>query len=228
MNAVTPPSGGEKSNVGNELRRMGEKPAAEDFKPVQIVHGRLLLLPQEASTTARQPQRMIFGVRLKYGPAKSVISAEEVHAFAQDVADGKDPLAGDFKHFFAPSPYDIGVASQCWIVLELEKEWTNWQFETGAFAVTTKKDYQSDNHTLRCAYPRKHPNGSDKPADAAIPADGCRVAYFGVAKRGYPESQFINIHTEFLQEAPSGTEQHRLRVIFDPDVPNTGPDAIPP
>lgn len=221
---LTPASGSD-----NQLRRMGEKPSNEPFKPMQIVHARLLLVPVEANPTARVAQQMTFGMKLDYGRDDIEVTPEAVHQYARDVADGKIVMLSP-KGAPAPSPFDISVASQCWVVLELEKEWTNWQFERDAFVVTTKADYGSDNHTLRYVFPTGHAHASDPPADVPIPDDGCRVVYFGVARRGFPESQFVNIHTEFLQDNPKNPSgpKHRLRVIFDPDVPNSGPDAIPP
>lgn len=114
-----------------------------------------------------------------------------------------------------PSQYDMAVREPCYVVVELDPDRTNWQFENGIAALTTKDDPTEDNWGLIHAYA----NGKHSAGKAT--RDGCRVIYFGVAQRTGWQSSFVNLHTEFLQAST------RLKVIIDPDVPNEGPDIFP-
>ena len=135
-----------------------------------------------------------------------------INKYVQDIASG-NKVAMSFVNP-PPSPFDMIVSDPCFIVVELAPDVKNWQFETGTAALTTKDTATEDNWGLVHAY-------ADGRHSAGIATrDGCRVIYFGVAKRGAYQSSFVNLHTEFLQ-LPK-----RLRVIFDPDVPNDG-DPFP-
>ena len=62
------------------------------------------------------------------------------------------------------------------------------------------------------------------PQPGPIPGDGCKVVYFCVGRRDYPNGHhYTNLLIEFVR----ASDGRRFKVIFDPDVPNLGGSHIP-
>jgi len=134
----------------------------------------------------------------------------------------------------APSPLDIPVTGQCWLLIRLDPIILNWQFAKKKVPVTLKhEDLQGDNIHLRHVYandPVDHPGH-----EGVVENDGCKAVFFGVVSRKQNNgtqpidlgSCYINLNVEFLQTV-DGVEK-RLQLIIDPDVPNDGGNgAFPP
>lgn len=199
---------------------------SKPFVAKRLVHAQLVI--------KSQPPRLLFQIAIKRSEYRDAgISASEALVYALDVADSPVPaepsivIPGPPRFQDVPSQWDITVNEQSWVVIELDPLWPDWQFQTGFVALTAKASRIGQNHRLRHVYPSNHGTVPPGAEQSDIPYDGCRVAYFGVAERLRPPlnqiaSQFVNFHTEFIEGGK------RLQVIFDPDVPNGGPDAIPP
>lgn len=134
-----------------------------------------------------------------------------------------------------PSPLDMTVASQCWLVIELDKT-INWSFARNARACTSKHadpDHGGGKkgHNLWLRHVYKNGDTLEKTTEGDVGKDGCRVLFFGVAHRGYADKgttphHYFNLKIEFFQ-----AEEGRLLllpVVLDPDVGNDGHDEIPP
>ncbi|MEO8114894.1 MAG: nucleotide synthetase [Phenylobacterium sp.] len=214
-----------------------------DFKAKKIVHARLRILRGYRKQLRFSVRTMVVAElsQAEIDAGKEIPEADAA-AYAQKVADGE---VGLFDAYFLevkaakakpdPTPYDIGVTKQSWVIVELDPATTNWQFGKNNLAITTKEKKPGHNFGLKHVYPSSR--GADYPADqrpnpicvGTVKGDQCKVAYFGVARRIKDESQGFNFHTDFLQPARYGSSTiHRMLVIFDPDVGNTGGFPIPP
>lgn len=209
----------------------GEIPnSVGDFKPQEIVHAILTI-------DASQPSNLVFKtVRPKDDPPPlktndgqpAPPNAETIETYAQRIASGHGVAFGTRD---APSPYDIPVDRQCWVLLQLDPRIHNWQFTKDELGCTTKAAANKRNCGLRHVYANKMGAPGEVVTD-----DGCQVLYFGVVRRGKnckppipgkPPGELFNFHIEFLQTDGDGTK--RLRVIFDPDIKNDSDNnTIPP
>lgn len=193
-----------------------------EFQPQEIVHVILTVDRNKLSANPKDPMVLAFMIK-KPLPGPPPISAgdeDKVRTYAELRASM--PLIG-VNLTPAPSPFDITVGRQCWVVVELDEKIENWQFATGERGVTTK--VESDRN---CSLRHVYANGAEQ-AGARIPRDGCRVLYFGVVAREAANTphcgELFNFHTEFLVEEPDEQGQlvkKRLNVIFDPDIKNEG------
>ena len=209
----------------------GEIPnTAPDFKPREIVHAIL-------TVDASQPGNLLFrAVKPKDDPPPlRTDDGQNAAAGAETIEDYAQRIAGQQGAIFAiqdaPSPYDIIVKQQCWVLLQLDPRITNWQFTKDEPGCTTKSAANKRNCGLRHVYADK----IGAPGEV-VTADGCQVLYFGVVRRGKnckppvsgkPPGEMFNFHIEFLQT--DGGETKRLPVIFDPDIKNdSDTNTIPP
>ncbi|MET0273021.1 MAG: nucleotide synthetase [Phenylobacterium sp.] len=178
----------------------------ESWNPIGIAH---FLLGFEANKTTGRAE---FYAK----PVWNTYEAKDVDQYAQYVLDGSRG-----KLEITKTPFDIGVENQTFIMLELAPE-INWQFARGEYGCTTKGEPTTDNFGLWHIHRKYVERGP-------ISRDGCRLVYFGLARRKGYEGQAFNLHVEFLQDDPDDvSEPKRLPVIFDPDVGNNGGFPIPP
>ncbi|WP_421738115.1 nucleotide synthetase [Caulobacter sp.] len=198
------------SSFRNEFAAMPRDSApADKFNPQSILH---VLLKIDTSAAPR----------LRFVALPSVVPDPpgEIESYAKKVAA---TVAFHSQSTLLPSPFDVLVTQQCWLMVELDRS-ANWQFTEGELGCTTKGKTSTNNFGLRHAYA----DGTLGELDEPVTKPGCRVVYFGVARRaagrpgpGNPGSEFMNFHVQFL--ADNG---ERLSVIFDPDIKNEGP-SIP-
>lgn len=127
-----------------------------------------------------------------------------------------------------PSPLDIDVDRQCWLLIQLDPS-KNWQFTVDQVPCTLKEeDLYGNNIYLRHVY-----QDSKTGEKGAVKRDGCKTIFFGVVQRGgendcekpEPGRCGINLNVEFIQDDGSITK--KLKLIIDPDVPNDGGTTIP-
>lgn len=204
----------------NRFEQLAEKPS-KPFHPRQIVHARLKVRSECKGA-------LEFWMDRREGEEQPEDIPESVlQAYARRVANGEIRIFGADEEP-PETPFDLKVGRQCWIVLELDPDLKNWQFGRGFVGCTTKGKHKGDNFRLRHVYPDED-GASVEPVKGRIRKDGCRVVYFGLARRGRRQSQYFNLHTEFLQAAEDDAKKlHRMVVIFDPDVGNNGGFPIPP
>lgn len=192
---------------GNEFGELPEQPSAP-FNPQQIFHAKLRILRRYKDT-------LRFGLSIV---PTSTVNVAKIEQYAMDVA-GQEGLIPSGRP--PKTPYDIGLDRQSWVLVELDSELKNWQFTPGFVGCTTKDAANGDDFGLRHVYPTSVEPGP-------IARDGCRVLFFGMAKRKKGASRYFNLHVEFLQKNPNDpANPHRLQVIFDPDVKNEGGFDVP-
>jgi hypothetical protein len=136
--------------------------------------------------------------------------------------------------FVVPSPLDIDVKKQCWVVVQLSGKIDNWQFMKGDLGCTTKSPGNDRNIKLRHIYNDKIDPIGD--VGGIVRDEKCKILCFGVRRRGRlnstdpqnPGRDAFNFHIEFLPEK-GDDKKKRLKVIFDPDVKNDSDNnPIPP
>jgi hypothetical protein len=208
---------------GNEFGKIPNRDHLDYFKPKKIVH----MVIQA---------RFVNGTDLEFyihphPKSPPVISGEDTIV---DYADCMAKVDVDFLEEIVPSPLDIKVKEQCWVVVQLGASIRNFQFMPGGFGCSTKAIENKRNVDLVHAY-----KDVDKPigkAGEAVSGDGCRLLYFGVRKRGLkssvdpanPGSDGFNFHIEIVHKRGTNLEM-RLPLIFDPDVKNdSDTNPIPP
>ncbi|KQZ06143.1 hypothetical protein ASD21_00425 [Caulobacter sp. Root1455] len=197
-----------------------------NFIPKSIVHVILTVDRTKLATDPQLAMNLAFTVQAPAPTTPTMGAGDETevekYALARAGFQAVDLLTTP-----APSPFDIDVREQCWVVVELDSKIHGWQFAKHERGATTKGE-SDRNCYLRHVYAK----GVEAPGER-IPRDGCRVLYFGVVARDVfdpkkdpnPGSEAFNFHTEFLMEEndPNGVKiKKRLNVIFDPDVKNDG------
>jgi hypothetical protein len=165
-------------------------------QPVGIIHYRLLIDPTRDNDLVFTCKK----VQVSNKPG-------DIETLAQAVAGGH-PMFPEERD--GASPYDMAAKRPCWIIVELDPTKKGWQFDSSEKAISFKAGAAVKLYGL------KHVRPGEKPSEPS-PGEGCRVVYFGVANRDASGSA-INLHTEFVQG------DKRLKIIIDPDVPNTGDD----
>lgn len=129
--------------------------------------------------------------------------------------------SAEFAGIAPANAFEIRVKDPCYMVLELDKAYPNWQFDTTEEGITTKGDYAFKNTNLI------HVGKDNKPiSDQDLPTyDGCQFLYFRVVSRkdsalsmGAKDHQQYNLHVVFSAGGYS------LKTIFDPDIKNDGGD----
>ncbi len=120
------------------------------------------------------------------------------------------------------SPYDIDVTRQCWVIFELGREVPNWRFYGPG--LTKKAKPQGWEFGLKYVLA----DGTIDKGEIPDAAD-CKLLAMAVARRDAKDHQYFNLHVEFVQGAGTTSDPiKRLKVIFDPDVGNTGGFFPPP
>lgn len=159
------------------------------------------------------------------GPAR----LDEVLELGRQLAQsGSDP------HGLQPSPLDMPVCKQCWVIVELDQE-INWRFSPGRPAITSKgEEYthaKTKGHNLWLRH--VHLDGRDLPHvdPAAVGPNRCRIAFFAVSHRGHKDfgtdpHHYVNLKVDFFQPGKDGVELV-LPCVLDPDVGNEGQQEIP-
>ncbi|MET0273022.1 MAG: nucleotide synthetase [Phenylobacterium sp.] len=209
----------------NDFVPLDDRPGVA-FKAKRIVHARMRI-------HRNVHKQLKFSVKMVTVATGEDIPESDAQAYARKVADGLAPfipLAGLARGPRpGPSPYDIAIERQSWVIVELDPWLDNWQFGKDYLGITTKVAKSGDNFGLQHVYPSKPDGTPGTIAHGNIKDEKCKVAYFGVARRAKGESQYFNLHTDFLQPArPGSRSMHRMIVIFDPDVGNNGGFPIPP
>lgn len=188
-----------------------------EFEPKSIVH---YMLDIEADNGAAGLELTFQAKKITQG----VPGPEKITGYAAEIAKSR----GGPPSQALPSPYDMEIGEQCWLLIQLNPLVKDWHFLPGGVGATTKAKENSRNCQLHHVYP----DGKVKGPGEALVDDGCKVLYFGVVKRGpksnapsdNPPGDLFNFHVEFLQEGG----KKRLKVIFDPDVKNNSENPIPP
>ena len=123
-----------------------------------------------------------------------------------------------------PTPYDIPVRQQCFVILELDRK-LKWQFAKGSSGITTKDFHGTDNFGMTFL---KNKLGSsvlqfsDPLTEPLITIDDCKLIYFRVGRRR-GDNQLLNFHIEFEW----GDDRKFIQLIFDPSLPNDGGASFP-
>jgi hypothetical protein len=194
------------------------KPAR--FVPLEIIHAILSVDRTKLSNNSKDRMELAFTVMKPERPPPSISPGDESKVIEYAKLRASMPLI-EISTKSVPSPFDIIITKQCWVVIEIDSKIENWQFAKENHGVTTKFDSGRD------CYLRHVEGGDVQSAGEYIKGDGCRVLYFGVFSRdgkGAPDaSELFNFHTEFLtRDIANGEITKRLNVIFDPDIKNEG------
>ncbi len=121
-----------------------------------------------------------------------------------------------------PTPYDIPVKKQGYVVLELEDD-TNWCFMRGELGVTTKEYYSDSSFGVRFV---DEAGGLTGLGDRA-PQKRSRILFFAVAERKAQTAYGFNFKIEFFWPPNGSTILYHLPTIFDPNIPDNGSGGIP-
>lgn len=210
------------------------------FNPKRIIHVRLSLdTPVINGLTV---------LKFKSYPQEYKIPAGDpfaaVEKFARDLedtCDGVDLSAGGIKSLWkgltpAINPYDITLTEpyvrgeQGFVVLQLDP-CINWCFTRGEWGVTTKDFYSDDNFGVQFVDIDGVRSDGSLRAPLQRPS---RILYFAFARRTHDTKQSFNFHIEFFWDGevmnPDGTtsmKEHKIPMIFDPDIPSAGGGSIP-
>lgn len=199
------------------------KPAR--FEPLEIIHVILSVDRKKLSNNPKDRMELAFTIMKPERPPPYMSPGDESKVVEYALQRASMPLV-EISTVPVPSPFDIIITKQCWVVIEIDDKIENWQFAKCHHGVTTKFDSRRD------CYLRHIEGGDVKAAGEDIKSDGCRVLYFGVFARDgngtLGASELFNFHTEFLtRNDANGEITKRLNVIFDPDIKNEG-SPIPP
>lgn len=170
-------------------------------------------------TKTRAPQGHT-GFGQPFDPASPLSKEEQVRAFIKEtIGDGLDydELTGQG---IVPTPYDIPVKKQCFIILELDRK-LKWRFTKGSPGVTTQEFHGADNFGLVWRKGAAAGQFSDPAREPTITVDDCKVLYFRVGRRR-TDVQKLNFHIEF-EWAPG----KYIPLIFDPSIPDNGGASFP-
>jgi len=195
------------------LVKLKKKPATTRFTALEIIYCQLDF--DEIDNGGVKEFEII---STKY---QSAIPSGGIEAFAKAIAKQKPTGTSLVIQPTVPppggKPIDIGVAKQCYVVLELRRP-ANWQFGT-LCSITTDGDFHPNNCDLNLVdgdgniYEEKWPNG-------------CRVAYFSMIERTSYEPQKFNFHVDMVRgDLDNGG--YAIGIIIDPDIRNTGSPVIP-
>jgi len=116
--------------------------------------------------------------------------------------------------------YDMQVVEPCIIVLELDGD-VNWNFTPGDPGVSSKSKANPEEDYGVYFYTDDF--GVVGPDQAA--PESCRVLYWHVASRPAQLARQFNLHIDLWEDI--GGTIHRMPIIFDPNVPDTGGAAFP-
>jgi hypothetical protein len=198
------------------------------FQPALILHKMLTVKAVDPTDVSH----------LEFGAIDvGVPTGMTIEKLASEVARADKPP----NTMIGPTPFDIEVKRPAWVLLQLDPR-VNWSFLAGSSGISTDRDYTHNaplqqEQQQQLASPVSARQFGDNfgvtfvpkvgnptlPGPGAVCPGGCRVLYFGVARRHPPTmQQKFNIFVEFIQ----GT--HRLPTIFDPDVGNNGGSVYPP
>lgn len=188
-----------------------EAPCA-NFQAKEIVHARLTLKwPLIDPANPLAPQDLTFAM----DRVENRADPGEIESYAKGVATAQAAAPPPVRS----GPWDVGVTSQCYLLFELDRVVRNWRF-IGPGLDSKGAGNGSYDFGMRWF----DSTGGSHPATEEIETrHACRVLYLAVGERRYPGTHGVNIWVEF--DHGSGL---KLPVIFDPDIPNDGPDAIPP
>lgn len=152
---------------------------------------------------------LTFGVshldRILGDPVTEAQARDKAIEVADPSFDPGEPIA-------RPTPWDIPVCQQSYLVLVLHPRIRNWAF-WGA-GVHSKGD--ADAYDFN---PQWLETGGKKPKDRPIRQDERpRVLYFSVGRRGAYAPHNIDLYVKIFDT----NSDREMPLIFDPDVPNTG------
>jgi hypothetical protein len=200
-----------------------------DFKPTALVHAILMIDWNTISPGNSSELRFQVGKPDPVTqPPPASYALADMKKYAQSVADAQG-LVGNV---IDPSPYDIPVDQQCWILIELRSDLKNWHFVPDGYGCTTK--VKPKGKARNCALHHVYKGQPMGDPGEVVRDDLCGVLFFGVVRRGgkgstdpdNPSADAFNIHVEFKQTDKDPTTKKditkRLKVIFDPDVKNDG------
>ncbi|WP_334165079.1 nucleotide synthetase [Phenylobacterium sp.] len=195
----------------NGQHRLPRRPPS-DWTPKYILYSQYTFLAE--------------GGELRFQSTTWAVKQTNVHRFIHDLATSGPSMLGD-PLVYRPgvTPLDVFVEDPCWMVIELDKA-KDWQFRVGGPALTAKQDYGDDNWGLKHVPPEVKLNELGELellSDHGPGIDECRIAFFGVVRRGAYEHQQFNVHIQLGQ----GGYARRLEIMIDPDFPDIG-GGFPP
>lgn len=188
------------------------KTSAVAFSPRLLVH-RVL-------TVAAGPGGLAFDSRALDKPIDPGFDIEAyVRALAGKASSGGHPPKPPIDGGSLQTPFDIEVAEQCYVVLELDLA-VNWRFREGSMGVSTKLDFGDSNFGLAFIDEAGGVHRDKVPAD-------CRLAWLSVAERRPPSRQGFNLDMAFQFASANPAITLALPTLFDPDIPSSGGSNFP-
>ena len=171
-----------------------------------------------------EPKEIILAVlSMKWEPGEDLrfgishlehIDGDNVVAEAVRVADPRWTPPAPFGR---PTPWDIPVRQQCYVLAVLDPKIRNWSF-WGEGIESKGADHAYDFEPFWLE------PGDKAPRSGAIPEQSrCRVLYFAIGRRGAKASHGVNYFVKIRD--PDGVRE--MPLIFDPDVPNEGNGIFP-
>lgn len=208
------------TDKGNSLLDFnGATAAGESFNPASIVHCRYFF--KAAAADANGNIVIKFGKEIK----TYAMTGRTVEGFVKNLlrnpSQNGDTITNPPEVWKVDqTPFDFGVAEQCFVVIELEQN-NNWMFSQTSIAIDRKEsnNFDNDNRDLKHVHPTSG-LGSDTPIDKAE----CRIVYFSVLRRDDKGPRMFKFNVRFI-DRPAGTASE---IIIDPDIPNTGASPFPP
>jgi hypothetical protein len=223
---------------GNVFDPIYDQYDASRWDPVGIAHYQLIIdknVPEKLEFATKEISNSVPPTSIldyAYIIANKTMTAEEKIEAVSKLENPEKMFIGGSRDetslsYRINSPYNMPVLNQCWLLLELDPSVKNWQFEKGYHSVTSKHVADKYDFSLVDVYSgnASHADGVVGGQRSYVKYDSCRVVFWGVARREYKGSRLFNIHTEFKQG--SAATERRLKVVFDPDVPNDGNNAFP-
>ena len=171
-----------------------------------------------------RPQEIILAVlSMKWDPGDDLtfgisyhkrIPGADVVAEAVRVADPNWRAAHPLT---SPTPWDIPVYQQSYVLVVLDPAIRNWSFwREGIESKGADEAYDFEPFWLE--------PGDTAPRSGPIPAKSrCRVLYFSVGRRGHKAKHGVDFFVKIRH--PDGVRE--MPMIFDPDVPNEGNGIFP-
>lgn len=111
------------------------------------------------------------------------------------------------------TPYDVGVAEQCYVVIELDDE-CDWMFSQKYDGFQAKAGhFEGETTDLRHVHP-----GTGESSSSHIKDDECMIIHFRVRERKDREPRFFYCNVRLVDRKTG----HAVEIGIDPDVPNSG------
>lgn len=162
--------------------------------------------------TGKQPYELTYC--LKQYPPQNTPKPIDIEAYVTTKAVGRVVP----KMITQPTPWNLPIpdkTGQCYVVLDLDPNWANWQFI--GQGLTSKTPNNGKDFGLGWVAETATNPWAGEVRGGPINQDGCKRIFFGVARRKAKETGCnMNFLIGFLQSGMM------MPVMYDPDVPNLG------